>query len=976
MPLVKPQAPPGFFSQATQVQARGGWWDGNLVRWRLGLLEKIAGWRRLIEDQLPSIMRRYHAWLDLKNRKNLLVATDTGVHIVVQDTLYGLGHAVNLDGGYIPEIGPLGASTKFSVGLNSKTVTVKTPAVAGVGGSFVLRLPISIGGRIILAGSFFQVKSVIEGVGFTFDMPSPSLVAETDTYGIPLLTNDIVNGFTVTWKAHGFIVGSMIRIPSQTMLKLGNKNATTGKYSKIDFDAPAGSVANVDTVVDADHFTFKMGSFGTGDGAGGTDHQIFVGSLIEHRTAGAFVTSTVGPVIGLAVQTPLGNPQRQTWFLGNLGEDGLVLASGGALERYHPPIEDGPFLTPVTNPTIDDPPRETVPQKSNGMVIAMPQAQVILFGTEPKAGEGVTDPLLIAWSHAGTYDQFRQTVSNQSGTFRLSRGSRIVGMIQAPQSTLILTDTDLWQMSYIGPPLVYGFTIMGSGCGLVAPHAVAVLGRSTVWQGQKNFWQFGDTAVQPVPCTVWDYIFQDIDGLNINKCHAAPNSTANELSFFFPSLHTVRDSSVDRNLLLYSQLFNNLFRWTLTNALANKFSLYKTVYVYEPHYLNSGWYADEGLSPVSWFDEDLQSDLATIVFAPDGTDTTFLLQETAVNGPHAVSQRIDKIGEKTTYTLSIYAHNSSTRNLTLRAVTGLGEVYATFDVPVGGLLVAGVTSPRFQMLSAYVMHDELATGSPGVGGVGDGWHRLVLTFTSDDSEFLDIFFNITNGTEQNYLGTPPNGVLIWGAQLALGPDPLELQQTLGVQRQNETRRYVKVNLAEKLAWDSGTLSRSTWLDESVWGTPLGADTTTIPPVQSPIGEPPLTTGALELAQETAPLRNRIQQHERGFDDDGAPMHGVFAETGFTELGDGTMVMMIDQVHPDMKWFGRDGGVKVSIRAAMYPQSPRHLYGPYSMTPSTEWFNPRVRARYAAVRYDWEARLGYSARVGLTTFHVKPAGRLP
>jgi hypothetical protein len=273
--------------------------------------------------------------------------------------------------------------------------------------------PISIGGRIILAGTFFQVKGVIDGVGFTFDMPLVSLAAETDTYGIPLLTNDIVNGFTVTWKAHGLIPGSTVRIPMQTTLKLGTKNVTTGKYDKIDFDAPSGSAVNVDTVVDADHFTIKMGTYGTGDGAGGTNHQIFVGSSVEHPTGGS-ITSTVGSVIGLAVQTPLGNPQRQAWFLGNIGEDGLVLASGGPLERYHPPIEDGPFLTPVTNPTTDTPPVETVPQKANGMIVAMPQAQVILFGTEPIPGGGVIDPLLLAWSHAGTYDQFRSTVSNPS----------------------------------------------------------------------------------------------------------------------------------------------------------------------------------------------------------------------------------------------------------------------------------------------------------------------------------------------------------------------------------------------------------------------------------------------------------------------------------------------------------------------------------------------------------------------------------
>lgn len=966
MALVKPAAPPGFLAQATQVQARGNWYAGNLVRWRTGLLEKTGGWRTLVEDRLAAIIRRFHAWLDLGSRKNLLIATDLGVNILVQDTIYGLGRQIDLVGGYIPVIGPVGATTKFSVALNSTTVTVKTASVPSVGGTFLLRLPISIGGRTILAGQFFTVKA-LDPAGFTFDMPMPSLVAETDTYGVPLLENNIVNGFTVTWMAHGFVVGSQIRLTLTTTLKLGIKNTTTKKYDKVDFDAPAGTMMVVDTVIDADHFTFKMGTFGTGDGVTGTDHQIFVGSSIE-RPTGQPIVATIGVVIGLAIQTPLGDPRKQAWFLANLGEDGLALGSGGPLEVYHPPIEDGPFLAPVGAAVGDTP--AFCSQHNNGMLTAMPQGQVILWGAEGEVGEDTVDPLMIRWSDAGTFknkEDWELSVSNQTGSFRLSRGSRIMGAIQAPQTTLVLTDTDLWSMTYIGPPLIYGFAITGSGCGLVAPHAIGNLGRMTMWQGQKNFWQYGDTAVAPVQCTVWDYIFEDIDPVNVNKCHAAPNSTTNELGFYFPSLHTM--INVDRNLLLFSQEFNELSKWILANVLAQRFSLFKTLYVYEPQYVVSGWLEDSGLSPVAWWDHDLQSKVENLIKAPDGTDTTFLLQETDANGMHSVSQKIFKAGERTTYTLSIYAHDSSTRNLTLRAVTNLGYAYATFNVQTGTLLAAGVTSPKFAMLSARVLIDVLGTGREDPGNE-NGWRRYVLTFTSDDSPTLELFFNITNGVEMNYQGVPPDGVLIWGAQLVLGPDPLDYQKTGGVARQNETRRYAKVNIAEGLAWDSGRLSRSAWLDESVWGTPLGADTTVIPP------DPGVVTAVLVQQQETAAVRNNIMQHEIGLDDDVDPMTDVFAETGFTELGDGTMMMLIDEVHPDMKWFGRDGGVKMSLRAASWPQGPQHLYGPYSITPTTKWFEPRVRARYVAVRYDWEPRLGFGARVGATTFHVKPAGRIP
>jgi len=954
MPQVKPAAPPGFNSQATQVQARAAWFGGNLVRWRTSYLEKMGGWRRLIDDVMPAIVRRMHGWLDLQNKKNLLIATDAGVQLLVQKTLYDIGLTTDLQGGFNPVIGDSGDATKFTVANASKTVTVKTSVgLVQVGQKFGFRVPISIGGRIIAAGSVFPVKAV-SATGFTFDMPLASLAAETDTYGIPLLTNDIVNSFTVTWKSHGLSVGAPIRIGVGTSLKVGTKNVGTPPnltYNKVDFTAPAGTIGTVATVVDADHFTIKMATFGTGDGTGTATHQVYVGSSIENPDSGAMI-STIGSVIGLInAQAPI-NPQRDAWFLANMGEQGLVLASGRQLEVYTPPIENGPFLSLVP----------TAPTKSNGMLVAMPQAQVILFGTEPVIGSGVIDPLLIRFTDVGRYDVYTATATNQAGTYRLSRGSRIVGAIQAPQATLILTDTDLWQMSYVGPPLVYGFTIMGSGCGLVAPHAIGTLGRTTVWQGLKNFWQFGDTALQPVPCTVWDYIFEDIDTVNINKCHAGSNGTTNELAFYFPSKHTM--IFVDKNLLLFSQLFWDP-SWIRIGTVPTKFSLLiKVFYVYEPNYKNNGWWEDAGIALIAWWDRDLQSEIKDIIFAPDGTETSFMLFEDDSNGLHEISQSLVKAGERITYTFSLYAHDSSTRNMTLRATAGDDGAYATFDVVSGNRLAAGVTSPKFALSSAYVTTDGLANNR--IGPNGNGWRRYVLVFTSDDSEELSIHINVTNGTDLNYQGDPSRGIMIWGAQLVLGGDPLDYQPTEGVIRQNETRRYVKVNSAENFAWDSGRLGRSAWLDVSVWGTPLGADITPIRPVSD---RGPLT-------QVLPAPRNLIQQHEIGFDDDDQPMTNVYAETGYTQIAEGSTIMLIDQVQPDMKWFGLNGGVTVSLRAANYAQGPSHLYGPYTITPTTQFFNPRVRARYVAVRYDWEPKLGFSARVGAVSFEVKPAGRLP
>ena len=931
MPLAKPQAPPGFQSQATQLQAGPSWYAGNLVRWRTGFLEKWMGWRRLFQNPFAATIRRMHGWLDLDNRRNLLVATDLGVQLGVEETVYTLGPQVEITGGDILEVGPSGGAL-FTVTSGSTMVTVTTSTVLP-GGSFVFQLPVSIGGRIIPAGAYFAVKATVAG-GFTFDMSLPALTSETNVYGLRLFTNDAVNAMTVSWNAHGFVVGNTIKFNQTTTIRYG----APGVWAGINFSAPAGTVVTVATVPDANHFTFAMGALGTGDGSGATTRQVYDGCVSEHGTDGSW-NNSLGTVIGAATAQPLGNPQRQAWFLANLGQDGLVLRSGGPLQVYHPPISDGPFLN-----TVGAGPPATAPQTNAGMIVAMPQAQVILFGSEPIMGSGVIDPLLVRWSDAGTYDVYNATVSNQAGSYRLSRGSRIVGAIQAPQTTLLFTDIDVWMMSYVGPPLIYGFTIMGTGCGLVAPHAVGVLGQQTCWQSQKGFWQFAGGGVTPLPCSVWDYIFLDVDTVNINKCHAAPNSSTNEVAFYFPSLSM--SLAPGGNLLLQSVALTDPNAWAPTGATSTIYSLFKALYLYEPQYKISGWTDDNGNALISWWDRDLGGTVTTFITAPDGSGANINLQETAVNGLHQIVQTINKIASQITYTFSVYAHVNSTRNLTLMASSEFGNAYATFDVVHATVVATGVSSPLWAFRNATITTEVTQTiTATGLGG--NGWYRYAMTFTTDTADDLTVSLNVTNGTQLSYLGVPPNGCLVWGTQLVQGGQALDFQATTGAQVQNETAHYVKYNPVEGNAWDSGALERTAWIDNNVWGTPLGAD-----------------------------ANNLVQQHEHGFDADDQPMTGVYAETGFNEIGDGSVVMLLDEAQPDFKWFGLNGGVQVTLKAANYANGPRHHYGPYSMTSGRQFFNPRVRARYVALRYDWEPVKGFSARVGACTYRLKPAGRRP
>jgi hypothetical protein len=922
MPLVKPQAQPGIVSQASQVQAQGAWFAGNRVRWRYGFLEKMGGWQRLIEAPFLSLIRRMHAWTDLENYKNLFVASDLGLQIIVNDTQYTLGQQFSL----------ISTLTTFSVTTGSTLVTVNVTLTVTAGQDITFLLPISIGGQIIPAGSTFPVVAPLTTVnGFTFNMPNPALTTEVNVVGVPLLTNNIVNGITVTWKNHGFVVGQTFHFDQTTTLQSG----VAGSWEKVNFVAVAGTGAVVASVVDADHFTFGMGTDGFGDGAGGSDHLVWDGGTNQTNT-GTTTTTAFGNVIGVASLLPLGNPQRSAWFLDNLGETGLVLQTNGSLQVFNPPIENGQTVSVVGAGAP-----ATAPQHSNGMFVTMPQAQVVLFGTEPILATGEIDPLLVRWSDAGTFDSYTATVANQAGSYRLSRGSEIRGGIQAPQTTLLITDVDIWSMSYIGPPLIYGFTVMGTGCGLVAPHAIATLAKTTFWLSLRNVWSFGDSGIQPVPCSVWDFIFENLDEINIKKCHAAANSTTGEVAFFFPPKSL--EIELEQNILVVSQDFSAP-AWVKVGGSASTSVQFTTGYVYDVEYLAIDWFDLSGLGILSWLDGDCTTKPTSVVVGPNGTFATTIFLENTTNGLHQLSQQVLKAAERELMTFSLYVHKASTRNVTLRVAGQHGSAFVTFDV-VHGVEVTSGAVPPFKVTSWGAVTDKWATG---LGTLGNGWLRYFMVFQTDDSDTSTVFINLTNGTQISYLGTNQYAY-IFGAQLGVGSELLDYKQTGGTNPQNETVYYIKYNTMEN-AWDSGQLARSAWIDNSIWGTPLGGDE-----------------------------NFRVQQHERGFDADDQPMEDVFIESGFTELGDGTQMMSVHQCHPDFKWFGNNNGeVKVSLKMKNYPNenAPEFNYGPFSMTSDTQFFNPRARGRYVAIRYDWAPLPGFSARLGAMTYRVKPTGRRP
>ena len=73
----------GFNKQDTESGAEGQWTDGDFVRFRYGLPEKIGGWLQLTSGQktLPGVARAQHAFASFDGEKYAAIGTSEGLFL-------------------------------------------------------------------------------------------------------------------------------------------------------------------------------------------------------------------------------------------------------------------------------------------------------------------------------------------------------------------------------------------------------------------------------------------------------------------------------------------------------------------------------------------------------------------------------------------------------------------------------------------------------------------------------------------------------------------------------------------------------------------------------------------------------------------------------------------------------------------------------------------------------------------------------
>jgi hypothetical protein len=278
------------------------------------------------------------------------------------------------------------------------------------------------------------------------------------------------------------------------------------------------------TVANANAYTVTVQTNATANVTGGGGTVTVFAETGSHGWGEAF-TSGIGQQIRL-------------WTNDNFGQD-LVFAPRGSSVFYWEASTGlgtrGQLLSELSTAAGFDGTR--VPTATLQVLASAIQRFVICFGANPYDPTTPTttfDPMLVRWSDQENPYEWVPAVTNQSGEFRLSSGSFIMCARATRQEILVWSDAAIYSMQYLGPPYVWGFQILQDNISVMSPNSAITINNVTYWMGVDKFFVYSG-RVETLPCSLWQYVFDDININQAFQVFAGSNERYSEIWWFYCS---------------------------------------------------------------------------------------------------------------------------------------------------------------------------------------------------------------------------------------------------------------------------------------------------------------------------------------------------------------------------------------------------------------------------------------------------------
>ena len=436
MALLRLFLKPGIDKQNTEYGAEGGWVDGDYVRFRYGLPEKMGGWTEF--------------------GNTLVNFVGSASEIFTWNGLDGVPYA--------------------ALGTNRKVY-------AFYGGAWADITPI-------------RATSTV-----TFDTVNGDTLVTVNDVGHGAVQGDFVTFSAVSGDPGGITNASLTNeFEIQEVL-------SSGTYTILSPTAATSTAAAA--------------------GAATATYQINVGSDISFVDfgwgTGTWGLSTWGTPRPASTGLSL---LARVWQFDNFGENLILQQVDGGIYEWAP---SGGLATRATAIA-------GAPTKSKYALVSTPDRHLVCFGTESTLGDPTSqDPMFVRFSSQEDINDFVATATNTAGGQRLTDGNEIVSALRSRGQILIWTDTSIHGQQFLGPPYTFGFQQLGANCGIIGPHASADVNGVAYWMSKDAFFVF-DGTVKKIPCTVQDYVFEDLNIAQAPSVNVGINTQFNEVTWYYPSL--------------------------------------------------------------------------------------------------------------------------------------------------------------------------------------------------------------------------------------------------------------------------------------------------------------------------------------------------------------------------------------------------------------------------------------------------------
>ena len=191
-----------------------------------------------------------------------------------------------------------------------------------------------------------------------------------------------------------------------------------------------------------------------------------------------------------------------------------------------------------------------VPTKNRVTIVSFPDRHLVSGGCNT-LGTSTIDPMLVRWSDQENFVDWTPKVTNTAGDQRLEIGTKIVAMIPTREEIFISTDEAVYGMSFVGPPFVFSFRLVGANCGAVGINTMMNVDGDVYWMGKSDFFLYNG-AVQEIPCPVQFYVFGRMDKDQFDKNFAAHNKEFNEVTWFYVSTSNEDDNPEPDSYVSYN----------------------------------------------------------------------------------------------------------------------------------------------------------------------------------------------------------------------------------------------------------------------------------------------------------------------------------------------------------------------------------------------------------------------------------------